>query len=185
MANSIIMNDTKSPIKVLFDEHEIIISAIQIAKKADKLLDKDKVAYEQVIRDLINFFRSYADQYHHNKEENILFPLMSKKNEFLEDGVLKEMFDNHADFRSMIKSIEMFLDGKDYNEAQHQLNIYGEALLDHIAVENDEVFQMAETLLNKEELEKMYFNFEDCDRELGGAKKSQLAEQLKEIQNKL
>ncbi len=179
----------KSPVKVLFDEHDIIQTAIGIAKDADKLVAKagndNPLNYETLIQNLINFFRAYADQYHHFKEEQILFPEMSKKNELLEDGVLKEMFENHADFRNMVKSVEKFMDSKDYKEAQLQLNAYAEALLDHIAVENDEVFQMAESLFDEKELEKIYFRFEDCDRELGETKKINLVNQLKEIQDKL
>jgi len=175
----------KNPIKVLFDEHEIIISAIDIAKEADKLIASNEIVYEKLIRDLISFFRLYADQYHHYKEEQILFPEMSKKNELLEDGVIKEMFENHEDFRDMIKNIETFLDKKEYVKAQQQLNSYAEALLDHIAVENDEVFQMAESLFEKEELEKIYFRFDDCDREVGEKKKTELVVQLIEMQNQL
>ncbi len=173
----------KSPVKVLFDEHEIIQSAIGIAKEAEILIAKDGIIYENTVRKLISFFREYADQYHHFKEEQILFPEMSKKNELLEDGVLKEMFENHSDFRSMIKSIEIFLDSKDYKEAQQQLNTYTETLLDHIAVENEEVFQMAEALFDDAELEKIYFRFEDCDRELGESNKVNLVNQLKKTQN--
>src|ERR1035437_3065592 len=185
MANSIMMNDLKSPVKVLFDEHDIIVSAINTAKEADKLIAKDEISYEKLVKNLIKFFREYADQYHHHKEEQILFPEMSKKNELLEDGVIKEMFENHEDFRDLIKSVETFLDEKNYTGAQKQLNIYTESLLDHIAVENDEVFQIAETLFGDEELEKIYFRFEDCDRELGEANKTQLINQLREIQSKL
>lgn len=177
-----INNDLKNPVKVLFDEHEIIVLAIDMAKEAGKLISTNKVVYEKLIRDLINFFRLYADQYHHYKEEQILFPEMSKKNELLEDGVIQEMFENHADFRDMIKGIETFLDKKDYEKAQQQLNSYAEALLDHIAVENDEVFQMAESLFDKEELEKIYFRFDDCDREVGEKKKAELVIQLTEMQ---
>lgn len=172
----------KNPIKILFDEHEIIISAIDIAKRADKLIAKDEVAYEKLIRDLINFFKVYADQYHHYKEEKILFPEMSKKNELLEGGVIKEMFENHEDFRNLIKEIETFLDKKDYIQAQQQLHKYTEALLDHIAVENDEVFQMAESIFDNDELEKIYFRFQDSDFEVGEQNKIELVNQLKEIQ---
>ncbi len=172
----------KNPVKILFEEHAIIQSAIDIAKNAATLIENNNSEsnhdYETLIRELIHFFRAYADEYHHYKEEQILFPEMSKKNELLEDGVLKEMFENHADFRSMIESIEMFLDCKDYKEAQQKLNSYTEALLDHIAVENDEVFQMAESLFKDEELEKIYFRFADCDRELGEINKTNLVNQL-------
>jgi len=172
----------KSPIKVLYDEHEVIISAIEITKDAGKLISQNEIAYEMLIRDLLNFFKLYADQYHHNKEEKILFPEMNKKNELLEDGVIKEMLDNHEDFRSMIADIETLLDKKDYLSTQKKLQIYTEALLDHIAVENDEVFQMAETLFDAAELEKIYFRFDDSDREVGGEKKIELLNQLKEMQ---
>jgi hemerythrin-like domain-containing protein len=171
----------KDPVKVLFQEHEVILTAIDIAKQADKFHIKGEAAYLNVVSSLINFFQSYADKYHHYKEEKILFPEMNKKNELLEEGVIKEMLENHEDFRDMIKSIEAFLNKKDYMRAQQQLNIYTEALLDHIAVENDEVFQMAKSLFDKDELEKLYFRFDDCDREIGEQKKTELINQLNEI----
>ena len=167
------MNKT---IQMLFDEHEIIVNAIDAAKQLKPQPGKNDKQYEQNVRDLIDFFRNYADNFHHFKEEQILFPAMKKKNELLEDGILKEMFDNHEEFREMIKSIEKFLDEKNYMRAQQQLVIYTEALLDHIAVENDEVFQMAETLLTEDELKKMLFDFEDADIELGGGKKQEFQE---------
>ena len=162
--------------KVLFDEHEIIVNAIDTARQAKSLIEKDDVAYGKLIHQLIDFFRNYADKYHHFKEEEILFPEMAKRNDLLADGVIKEMFENHEDFREMIRNIESSLDEKKYSEAQQRLEKYTEALLDHIAVENDEVFQTAESIFSEEELEKIYFRFEDCDRELGNAKKEELKE---------
>ena len=162
--------------KVLFDEHEIIVNAIDTARQAKSLIGKEDDAYEKLVHQLIGFFRNYADKYHHFKEEEILFPEMAKRNELLSDGVIKEMFENHADFRDMIKEIEKSLIEKKYPQAQQQLEKYTEALLDHIAVENDEVFQTAESIFTEEELEKIYFRFEDCDRELGNANKEELKE---------
>ncbi|MBL7893410.1 MAG: hemerythrin domain-containing protein [Bacteroidia bacterium] len=176
------MND---PIKILYNEHETIVVAVDIAWKLDSLLVKDETRYIMILRQLIEFFKCYADQYHHRKEEQILFPLMNKKNQLLEEGVIKEMFENHDDFRGMIANIETFLDQRDCLRAQQQLHVYAEALLDHISVENDEVFEIAKTLLSKEELEKIYFMFEDCDREIGKQKKMTFKDQLGEIQNNL
>lgn len=162
--------------KVLFDEHEIIANAIDTARQARSLIGKEDAAYEKLIHQLIGFFRNYADKYHHFKEEEILFPEMAKRNDLLADGVIKEMFENHEDFREMIRNIEKALNEKKYSEAQQQLEKYTEALLDHIAVENDEVFQTAESIFSEEELEKIFFRFEDCDRDLGNAKKEELKE---------
>lgn len=162
--------------KMLYDEHEIIVNAIDTAKQAKSLIGKEDASYEKLIHQLIGFFRNYADKYHHFKEEEILFPEMAKRNELLADGVIKEMFENHSDFREMIQNIETALNEKKYAETQQQLEKYTEALLDHIAVENDEVFQTAESIFSEEELEKIYFRFEDCDRNLGNAKKEELKE---------
>lgn len=171
--------------KILYDEHSIIINAIDAARQSKELIGRNDEFYESTIRKLIFFFRAYADKFHHYKEEIILFPEMNKKNEMLADGVIKEMFDNHEDFREMIKSIENSLNEKKYPEAHRQLEQYTEALLDHIVVENDEVFQMAESLFNDNELDKIYFRFEDCDRELGNEMKIELQENLEEIRKNL
>ena len=163
-------------LKLLYDEHSIIINAIDVAKESESLIGKDNILYEKTIRTLIDFFRNFADKYHHNKEEMILFPEMEKKNEMLQDGVIKEMFDNHEEFREMIKDIQQNLDAKNFIETQKKLNAYGEALLDHIAVENEEVFQMAESIFDDDELERISFRFLDSDRELGDKRKEELRE---------
>ena len=168
-------------IKILFEEHEIIVNAIDVVKQASVLIGKNDEQYEKIVRELIFFFRNYADKFHHHKEEEILFPEMQKKNELLADGMIKEMLENHEDFREMVSCIEKYLDEKNYLKAQQQLKSYTEALSDHIAVENDEVFQIAETILDANELQKIYFRFEDCDLESGKDKKQQLVESIENI----
>ncbi len=163
-------------IKILYDEHTVIVNAIDIAKQLRSLVGRDDGMYEKSLRKLITFFREYADKYHHHKEELILFPEMNKRNELLEDGIVKEMFENHEDFRESIGRIVAKLDQKDYSAAQEELEKYTEALLDHIAVENDEVFQIAELLLSEAELEKIGYRFIDCDKDLGEKHKEDLIE---------
>lgn len=176
------MNKT---IQLLFNEHEIIVNAIDAAKQAKIYVQTNEKQYERIVRELIDFFRNYADNFHHHKEEQILFPAMAKRNELLSGGVLKEMLDNHEEFREQIRNIEKSLDEKNYMQAQQQLEKYTEALLDHIAVENDEVFQMAESLFTAAELEKIYFDFEDADIELGSGKKQEFEELTETLRKNL
>jgi len=175
----------QSSIKILYDEHELIVSALGFISDAGDLIERNPAAYEKIVRRLLSFFRNYADKYHHHKEEEILFPEMSKKNELLAEGILKEMLDNHEDFRQMLCDIENSIDKREYEIAQRLLNLYKEALLDHIAVENDEVFQVAEGLMEEEELEKIYYRFIDCDRDLGMEYKQSLADSLSNIQKEI
>ncbi len=154
-------------LKVLYNEHTIIVNAIDIARQSAELININNTLYEKTVRELIRFFRLYADQYHHYKEEDILFPEMAKKNEMLSEGVLKEMLENHDDFRELIQNIEANLNVKNYEKTQQLIFEYTDALLDHIAVENEEVFIIAESLFSEIELENLKYKFEDCDRELG------------------
>ena len=170
---------------MLFEEHEVITNAIDAARHAKHFLGKSDKAYEQTVRDLIKFFRTYGDNFHHQKEEEILFPEMINKNELLADGVLREMTDNHDEFREMLKGMEKFLDEKNYVKAQEQLEVYSEILLNHIAVENVEVFQIAESIFTEDELEKIFCRFEDCDIETGSLEKQELAELADEMRKNL
>jgi len=167
-------------VTLLFDEHEIILEAIEIAKGLRDSIEKPE-AYERKTSELISFFREYADKYHHYKEEEVLFPEMIKANELLESGVVKEMLDNHVDFREMIREVESFTNSKNYEQAQNTLEAYVEALSDHIAVENEEVFEIATTLFNEKELENIFFRFKDIDLELGENNKERLREKLGNI----
>ncbi|NUM31744.1 MAG: hemerythrin domain-containing protein [Bacteroidetes bacterium] len=173
-----------NPVTLLVQEHNIIKEAVNIAKKLRIKLG-DTEHYESIARQLIDFFRNYADTYHHQKEELILFPEMVKANEMLEQGIVFEMFENHSDFRDTIANIISLLDNKNYEKAQDKLEQYCEALLDHIAVEDDEVFEIANSLFDDNELEKIYFRFIDSDSDLGQQRKEELKNNLEALSKNL
>ena len=158
-------------LEVLFNEHEIIKSIIDYREKITAIAISDPHKYKKIIIELVSFFRNYADKFHHYKEEKLLFPLMCERNEILKESIVEEMLDNHQDFRSLVKSIELAAESGNHEESSRLLFRYTEMLLDHIAVEDEELFRMAETLFNESELEKLYYDFEDIDRELGYDKK--------------
>ncbi len=162
-----------NPIDVLLCEHEIILCAIKKTLLFEPLIENDKTMFKAELKKMIVFFRNYADKYHHAKEEDILFPEMNKKNEILSDGVIKEMFDNHENFREHLLQVELFLKDNEFKMAFSEFEKYASALKDHIAVENEEVFQIAETLFDERELEKIYFKFMDSDSEIGSEEKLQ------------
>lgn len=160
-------------VEILYQEHEIIKKAIETVKGLKPLIEKDPAKYKSEMGKYISFFRKYADGFHHYKEEQILFPEMGKRNEFLAEGVIKEMLDNHNDFRDMIGDIESNVNSGDYNTAHSVFERYAENLLDHIAVEDDELFLIPESIFDEAEMEKIYFRFMDCDAELGLDNKKQ------------
>ncbi|MCC6683969.1 MAG: hemerythrin domain-containing protein [Bacteroidia bacterium] len=157
-------------IEILMQEHHHIKKAIAGTQRLFVLVMEGKANLSEV-KNRIDFFRKYADSYHHHKEEKVLFPEMIKRNEMLEFGVIHEMLENHEDFREMLAEIEHLVNEENAAEAQKKFDKYANALIEHIAVEDDEVFQIAETLMNEDELLTVLYLFEDCDRELGAPEK--------------
>lgn len=156
-----------SAIEVLYNEHIIIKSIIVFRDKISAISESNPEKYKEIVLMLIDFFRNYADKYHHYKEEKILFPLISSNSEQMKEGVVEEMLENHSDFREMVKTIEDSVSAGKFEDSTGTIYKYTEMLLDHIAVEDDELFQAAETLLDGKELDKVYFDFMDIDLELG------------------
>ena len=163
------------------EEHEVTKSAIEVGRKLDGLWESDKDKYESTILTLIKFFREYADGYHHNKEEQVLFPEMGRVDEMLKDSILGELEEHHVSFREMVKDIEQAVTNGDYANSYKILREYGERLIDHIAAEDDKLFPMAEILFNDAENENVYFRYCDIDMELGAGKKQSLANSILQI----
>ncbi len=175
------MSET-DPIDILLHEHLIIKRAASLALKAESLLPAGTELYDKTIRLLLHFFREYADKFHHYKEESILFPDINIKNETVGQLLVSEMVNHHIEFRQMIRETEDLLNDRKYPDVCISLQNYTSLLLDHIAAEDEEVFQVGSTLLNPEENRRMYYKFLDVDRELGEDKKLELEESLNKIE---
>lgn len=159
-------------IEILDHEHQKIKQVIDHVRTLIRsIIDGEKDI--NTLSEWLEFFRTYADQYHHGKEEKILFPKMIHQNSMLEFGVIQEMLENHEDFREQLSEIQSCIERNDPEGTRHAFDNYSEALLEHIAVEDEEVFQIAETLLSEDELLTISNLFEDSDRELGFDEKYQ------------
>lgn len=158
--------------EVLIEEHNVITAAIEEARSMLQALTQDMQSMDEALK-WVNFFRHYADGYHHFKEEQILFPELCRRNEMLAMGIVAEMLDNHSDFREMLSTLESHIQKSEHANALKTFELYAEALLNHIAVENDELFQIADSLLDSDELETMARRFTDCDNELGATAKAE------------
>ncbi len=173
------------PVNLLLAEHEIIAGAKDVIAAMDQLWTKSADTYERAFREIVSFFVSYSDGFHHRKEEDVLFPALRNHPDFYSNEILDELEDHHQTFREHIGQMQLALEEKNYERAHARLKRYFDELLDHIAVENDELFVMAESLLGDAELERMYFRFKDVDLEIGDDRKKDLERRLAEIRARL
>ncbi len=167
-----------NPIQTMLDEHDIICQAEGIIESLDKTWETDTEQYAAAVNTLITFFREYADGYHHRKEEEVLFPAINDHPDFVLQEMIDEFQIHHEDFRTYISLIEIALKEEEYEKTYQGLNNYVQDLLDHIGAENDELFVLAETLMDEEDLETIYFKFKDIDLELGEDRKRELEESV-------
>jgi len=162
-------------------EHEIIKEAGDLIRLNNDQWKTDPVAYEQLINQLLGFFAAYADKFHHIKEEEILFPAISKKSEIAGIGIVSELMDHHEEFRLLLKEVRAALDRQDYATTQQLLGSYIQQLNDHIAAENDEVFPMADDIFSRVELDMLYCKCADLDREMGLKQKEEWEDLIKKL----
>ena len=162
----------------MLDEHEIICQTEEIIESLDKTWETDAEKYKKTVSSLITFFRDYADGYHHRKEEDVLFPAINDHPSFVLQEIIEEFETHHEDFRDYTVEIENAIEEGDYTKSYKELNQYLQDLLDHIAAENDELFVLAENLLDEGDLEIIYFKFKDIDLELGEERKRELEESV-------
>ena len=95
------------PVEILIAEHRLIIYAVGVLKKEQQKIAASGKVDPNFIVAAVDFFRTYADRYHHGKEEGILFNALSKRQ--LSDGDAKMMRDlmlEHATARRTVKSLE-------------------------------------------------------------------------------
>ncbi len=162
-------------------EHDIILEAGDLISSKGDLWKSDPAGYEQMVKQLLVFFSVYADQFHHCKEEEILFPAITNKSETTGAGMVQELNEHHEEFRLLMQKIRAALGIHDFASTQQLLESYIRKLKDHIAVENDELFPMAENIFSKDELEKLYYKCVDKDREMGLIQKEEFEDLIKNL----
>lgn len=170
-----------NPLRVMYAEHDIIVKAESIIESLDKVWETDEEKYKEVVAKLITFFREYADEYHHRKEEEVLFPAVYNHPDFVLQGIIDEFEQHHESFRDYTQEVEVAIAEGDYEKSYKELNNYLQDLLDHIGAENDELFALAESLMDDDELETIFFKFKDIDMELGEDRKIELEKSIDAI----
>jgi len=170
---------TNDPIHLLMKEHETISSTVEIVRELEFVWQSNPDEYAKSVKSLITFFKDYSDKFHHHKEEDVLFPALKAHPLFSQKEILDELEEHHEMFRDSVKSIERNIEDKKWAESYESLLDYLDKLLDHIAIEDDELFVIADSLFSKDELERIYFQCQDIDQELGLDYKTSLVNQIK------
>jgi len=134
-------------------EHDGILDAIGLMERAAVLPETQDID-TALFGKLVLFLREYADRSHHGKEEDVLFPIM-RKNQML--ARLADMLvEEHALGRKLVAAIEAALTQPVGRERLRNAVLdYAQFIRDHVAKENEIVFEAAEHDLDEKEIEEL------------------------------
>jgi hemerythrin-like domain-containing protein len=150
------------PMKMLVDEHVLIKRLVALIPKIVANLDVDSEEGRLLIIDSIDFIRSYADKYHHAKEEEILFKYFDENLD-----ILKVMHEDHKQGRGHVKAVLEALDRKDKATIAKHLTAYGELLTEHIKKEDEILYPWMDRNLSISQIGKLFSEFNETDEKIG------------------
>ena len=90
-------------IGLLMIEHRLIEQIIQALDAALHHISHDNIVHPVFIANSVDFFRTYADKFHHGKEEDILFVELTKKS--ISPGhkqIMNELMEEHRYARKTV-----------------------------------------------------------------------------------
>jgi hemerythrin-like domain-containing protein len=136
--------------EVLSDEHRVIERVLAVVEKlADAPVERSLDSWKKAL----DFFSHFADQCHHFKEEQVLFPAMEERGIPRAGGPIGMMLMEHEEGRGLVRSMLAaitLVDGK--NEAAKEILVdkakaYLRLLKDHIQKEDEILFKIADDVI--------------------------------------
>ena len=135
------------PYGPLMVEHRLIERFISILKKEAESIKLTGRVHPRIVDSAIVFFREYADNIHHGKEEDMLFAALDGKDISVEHAhILQRLKDEHKAARSLITKLaesEIRYKAGEITEANHIVDFVNEIerlYLAHIRLEDKEFF---------------------------------------------
>ena len=170
----------------LMNEHEAILSAIQILDRMIPAMEKAPSIDKKDVQDFIGFLKEFADKCHHGKEEGLLFPALVKAGVPEQGGPIAVMLAEHARGRKLIRDMEgSIANGVDLVKLSAAAKGYATLLRNHIQKENTFLFPTAEKVLTEAQLEELYKGFEEHEEKvIGQGRHEELHAMLESLQEK-
>lgn len=146
------------PMKKLVDEHVLIKRWIALIPQVLETIDVNSPKDMELIREGIDFIRSYADRFHHAKEEDILFKYFDEN-----APILKKMLDDHTSGRGHVSALIEAVEKRDKRAMADHLLAYGELLTEHIREEDEILYPWMDRNLSTKQVGELHSKFSETD----------------------
>ncbi|GMQ80492.1 MAG: hemerythrin domain-containing protein [Planctomycetia bacterium] len=156
------------PTELLMHEHQVIERVLGCLEKMADLAEAQQPLDPTLAEQAVDFFRSYADRWHHGKEEELLFPMMESKGFSRANGPTGVMLHEHDQGRRLVGAMADAIAGLPAESAAFVENARGyvRLLREHINKENHCLFPMADQALSEAEQKELAASIDRVQREV-------------------
>ncbi len=167
------MKSLLKSLEILKKEHRLIRHALDIVSTAKEKLETGERPPHIFFEKAVEFFRTFADKFHHFKEEYLMFGLLAEKKDGFYDGEIGALRYQHERCRKCIDRIENSIPGYSHHDTiattmlLENLASYISLLKLHIYIEDHIFFPMVDKDLSEDEDRMLSEQFSYEEKRIG------------------
>jgi hemerythrin-like domain-containing protein len=166
---------------LLRGEHKLILRAAYVLEAMAGQVPADGEPNLRDVQTLLMFLRKFADNHHQGKEETVLFPAL-RRFELPATGPLRHMMFEHEQDRSLIDGIEDAVLSHHGANFVYYAKRLANILTTHIYKEDHILFDLAATVLTKEDDARLEREMARFDEDLDAQTREMLMESLTRLE---
>ncbi len=181
-------HQAEKPTQILSDEHRVIERVLDAVQRLTLAPARQNVARWQKALD---FIRHFADQCHHCKEEQVLFPALEAHGIPTEGGPVGMMLLEHEEGRSLVRAMMDALARIEAGDDSAEAGLFDSAgqylrlLREHIQKEDEVLFRMADEVIPADEQKRLLQEFENHEvKEMGAGAHEKFLKIAAELEGK-
>lgn len=139
--------------RILLKEHENVLLGLDILEAMiGRICDNENIDSGDVY-DMIQFLNTYVDSYHHDKEERLYYPVLTRATMPVRDGAMKQIMKEHALSRRYFSDLqEAAQDPTPRTDViVAAATVYIDLMRRHIERENNMLFPLGDQAIPKKE----------------------------------
>jgi hemerythrin-like domain-containing protein len=160
--------------EILSSEHRVIEQVLTALETGAWLLSLEASFRSDFFLEATDFIRNFADGCHHKKEEGILFKVMVENGMPLKGSPVAAMLHEHEMARAYTRALSAAAermkagDQTARPEVIYNARHYATLMRNHIGMEDQVVFPLANNMIPKEQQEDILLAFEHAEQEEKG-----------------
>jgi hemerythrin-like domain-containing protein len=168
------------PFHLLKHDHRIIERGLKALDGACLRLETGNQIPASDLSQMIDFISTFADSYHHGKEEIILFPVLVRAGIQYQGGPLGAMEREHQIERRLMGNLKNAAEEYGQGNAEacsrfiEAARAYTHLMVGHLEREDSVLFPIAEALLNDDEKKALIAEFIKADDRFGTTRLTEL-----------